>query len=110
MLIDTLARLGSGNLDWLTVMDAIIDTFRLGTDAVQKIYHNSSGPRWFFRLTVEAFAKHYDRLLGMSRFNKTLGIICHCSQEEGKTLWIPQLASIDTDREVSTADCRQRVR
>jgi hypothetical protein len=38
----TLAGPGSGNLDWRTVMDAIIDTFRLGPDAVEVIYRNSS--------------------------------------------------------------------
>jgi hypothetical protein len=63
-----------GNLGWRTVMDAIIDTFRLGSDAVEEIYRNSSGPRWFFRLNGAAFAKHSDLLHGMSLFNKTLGV------------------------------------
>jgi hypothetical protein len=93
-LIVTLAGPGSGNLDWRTVMDAIIDTFRLGPDAVGEIYRNASGPRWFFGLSGEAFAKHYDRLHRMSRLNKKLGItlsIVHREREKirGYLNWLP---------------------
>jgi hypothetical protein len=82
-IIVTLAGPGADNLDWRTVMDAIIDTFRLGREAVQEIYRNSSGPRWFFK--GEACAKHYDRLHGMSRLNKKLGVtlsIVHREKEK----------------------------
>jgi hypothetical protein len=84
-LIVTLAGPGSGNLDWRTVMDAIINTFRLGPDAVQEIYRKSSGPRRFSRVNGEAFAKHYNGLQGMSRLNKTLRVtfsIVHREKEK----------------------------
>jgi hypothetical protein len=55
---------GAGNLDWRTVMDANIDTFRLRPDAAEEIYRNDSSPRWLFILNEEAFAKYYDRFQG----------------------------------------------
>jgi hypothetical protein len=93
-LIVTLTGPGSGNMDLRTVMDAIIDTFRLGPDTVEEIYRNSSGPKWFFRLRGEAFAKHYDRLHGMSRLNRRLGVtlsIVHREKEKlrGFLNWLP---------------------
>jgi hypothetical protein len=94
MLIVTLSGPGAGNLDWRSVMDAIIDKFRLGPDAVQEMYRNSSGPRWFFRLSGEAFAKHYDRIHGMSRLNKKLGVTLSNGHREKEKLrgilnWLP---------------------
>jgi hypothetical protein len=110
-LIVTLTGPGAGNLDWRTIMDAIINTFRLGLDTVQEIYRNSSAPRWFFRLNGEAFAKHHNRLYWMPKLNKkTWSHTLHCSQREGEAPWISQLAFIDTDGEVCTADRHRRVR
>jgi hypothetical protein len=75
-------------------MDAIIDTFQLGPEAPDEIYRNSSGPRCFFRMSGEALSKHYDRLHGMSRLNKNLGItlsIVHREKEKlrGYLNWLP---------------------
>jgi hypothetical protein len=85
-LIVTLAGSGSGSLDWCTVLDAIKYTFQLGPDVVEETYHNSSGPRWVFRLNGAAFATHYDRPHGMSRFNKTLGVILSIVHREKEKL------------------------
>jgi hypothetical protein len=95
-LIVTFAGPGAGNVDWRTVFDAIIDTFKLGPDAVQEIYRNSSGPRWFFRLSGEAFAKHYDRLHGMSRLNEKLGVTLTIVHREKEKIheylkWLPSI-------------------
>jgi hypothetical protein len=77
-------------------MDAIFDTFRLGPDAVDEIYRNSSGPRWFFRLNGEAFAKHYDRLHEMTRFKNTLEVTRSIIHRENRKLrgylnWLPSI-------------------